>query len=107
MSLEYEPVSTEVLKTIEGLPDHVLGKNIEIFTKESGIPEISNVKICILFMNEIRNSYYQISTLIATNSERNFTNFILKFWNLKIADFGDFTIWEECRRHILCSERNM
>ena len=29
MSLEYlEPVSTEVLESIEGLPDHVLGKNM-------------------------------------------------------------------------------
>ena len=41
MSLDYlEPVPVEVLKTIEGLPEHILGKNIEIFTKESGLPDI-------------------------------------------------------------------
>ena len=34
MSLEYlKPVSTEVLETINGLPEHVLGKNMLIFTK--------------------------------------------------------------------------
>ena len=37
MSLDYlEPVSMEVLETIKGLPDHVLGKNLEIFTNDSG-----------------------------------------------------------------------
>ena len=61
MSLEYlKPVSTEVLETINGLPDHVLGKNIEIFTEKSGIPDISEIKICIVFINETRNSYYKI-----------------------------------------------
>ena len=34
MSLEYlEPVSTEVLESIEGLPDHVLGKNMLILPR--------------------------------------------------------------------------
>ena len=73
MSLDYlEPVSTEVLKTIEELPDHVLGKNTEIFTKDSGLPEISNVKICLIFINEIRNSYYQISTFNSNEFRKKF-----------------------------------
>ena len=46
MSLDYlEPVSMEVLETINELPDHVLGKNLEIFTNDSGLPDILNVKI--------------------------------------------------------------
>ena len=62
MSLEYlEPVSTEVLESIEGLPEHVLGKNMLIFTKKSGLPNMSNIKICLIFVNETRNSHYQIS----------------------------------------------
>ena len=61
MSLDYlEPVPVEVLKTIEGLPEHILGKNIEIFTKESGLPDILDIKICLIFINETRNSYYKI-----------------------------------------------
>ena len=53
MSLEYlEPVSTEVLESIEGLPEHVLGKNMLIFTKKSGLPNMSNIKICLIFVNE-------------------------------------------------------
>ena len=90
MSLDYlEPVSTEVLETIEGLPDHVLGKNIEIFTKDSGLPEISNVKICLIFINEIRNSYYQISTFNSNEFRKQFYKLYPGNWNLKIADFGD------------------
>ena len=51
MSLEYlEPVSTEVLESIEGLPEHVLGKNMVIFTNKSGLPDISNIKICLIFV---------------------------------------------------------
>ena len=90
MSLDYlEPVSTEVLKTIEELPDHVLGKNIEIFTKDSGLPEISNVKICLIFINEIRNSYYKISTFNSNEFRKQFYKLYPGNWNLKIADFGD------------------
>ena len=75
MSLDYlEPVSTDVLEAIEGLPDHVLGKNIEIFTKESGLPDVTNIKICLIFLNEIRKQFYR---LYPGN------------WNFKIADFGD------------------
>ena len=90
MSLDYlEPVSTEVLETIEGLPDHVLGKNIEIFTEDSGLPEISNLKICLIFINEIRNSYYQISTFNSNEFRKQFYKLYPGNWNLKIADFGD------------------
>ena len=90
MSLDYlEPVSSEVLETIEGLPDHVLGKNIEIFTKDSGLPEISNVKICLIFINEIRNSYYQISKFKSNEFRKQFYKLYPGNWNLKIADFGD------------------
>ena len=51
MSLDYlEPVSMEVLETINGLPDHVLGKNLEIFTNESVLPDILDFKICLIFI---------------------------------------------------------
>ena len=90
MSLDYlEPVSTEVLETIEGLPDHVLGKNIEIFTKESGLPDLLNIKICLIFLNEIRNSYYQISKFNSNEFRKEFYKLYPGNWNFKIADFGD------------------
>ena len=90
MSLDYlEPVSTEVLETIEGLPDHVLGKNIEIFTKESGLPDISKIKICLIFVNEIRNSHYQISKFNSNEFRKKFYKLYPGNWNFKIADLGD------------------
>ena len=90
MRLDYlEPVSTEVLETIEGLPDHVLGKNIEIFTKESGLPDLLNIKICLIFLNEIRNSYYQISKFNSNEFRKEFYKLYPGNWNFKIADFGD------------------
>ena len=90
MSLEYlEPVSVEVLETIEGLPDHVLGKNIEIFTEKSGIPDISEIKICIVFINETRNSYYKITQFNSNEFRKEFYKLYPGNWNFKIADFGD------------------
>ena len=73
MSLDYlEPVSSEVLETIEGLPDHVLGKNIEIYTENSGLPDILKIKICLIFVNEIRNSHYQISQFNSNEFRKQF-----------------------------------
>ena len=90
MSLDYlEPVSMEVLETIKGLPDHVLGKNLEIFTNDSGLPDILNVKICLIFLNETRNSYYQISKFNSNEFRKQFYKLYPGNWNFKIADFGD------------------
>ena len=90
MSLDYlEPVSMEVLETINELPDHVLGKNLEIFTNDSGLPEILNVKICLIFINETRNSYYQISKFNSNEFRKQFYKLYPGNWNFKIADFGD------------------
>ena len=90
MSLDYlEPVSMEVLETIKGLPDHVLGKNLEIFTNDSGLPDILNVKICLIFINETRNSYYQISKFNSNEFRKQFYKLYPGNWNFKIADFGD------------------
>ena len=90
MSLDYlEPVSMEVLETIKGLPDHVLGKNLEIFTNDSGLPDILNIKICLIFVNETRNSYYQISKFNSNEFRKEFYKLYPGNWNFKIADFGD------------------
>ncbi len=90
MSLDYlEPVSKEVLETIEGLPDHILGKNIEIFTSKSGFPDISKIKICLIFVNENRNSHYKISEFNSNEFRKKFYRLYPGNWNFKIADFGD------------------
>jgi len=90
MSLDFlEPVSMEVLKTIEGLPDHVLGKNIEIFTEKSGFPDILDIKICLIFINETRNSYYKISQFNSNELRKEFYKLYPGNWNFKIADLGD------------------
>jgi len=90
MSLDYlEPVSIEVLETIKELPDHVLGKNLEIFTNDSGLPDILNVKICLIFINETRNSYYKVSKFNSNEFRKQFYKLYPGNWNFKIADFGD------------------
>ena len=90
MSLEYlEPVSAEVLESIEGLPEHVLGKNMLIFTKKSGLPNMSNIRICLIFVNETRNSHYQISKFNSNEFRKKFYKLYPGNWNFKIGDLGD------------------
>tara|TARA_B100000925_G_scaffold288354_1_gene269183 strand:- start:171 stop:1319 length:1149 start_codon:yes stop_codon:yes gene_type:complete len=90
MSLDYlEPVSTDVLQAIEGFPEHVLGKNIEIFTKESGLPDISKIKICLIFVNETRNSHYDLPEFNSDEFRMIFYKLYPGNWNFKIGDFGD------------------
>ena len=90
MSLDYlNPVPIDVLETIEGLPDHVLGKNLEIFTNESGLPDILDIKICLVFVNETRNSYYTLSKFCSNEFRKEFYKLYPGNWNFKIADLGD------------------
>ncbi len=90
MSFEYlHPVSTEVMETIECLPDHVLGRNIEIFTEESGLPDILDIKICLIFLTETRSSYYNLPKFDSNEFRKTFYKLYPGNWNFKIADFGD------------------
>ena len=90
MSLDYlEPVPIEVLETIEGLPDHVLGEKHRNLYKDSGLPDILKIKICLIFINEIRNSHYQISQFNSNEFRKQFYKLYPGNWNFEIADFGD------------------
>ena len=90
MSLEYlEPISNEVLEAIEGLPDHVLGKNMLINNKNSGLPDTLDIKICLIFVNETRNSHYQVSNFNSNEFRKIFYKLYPGNWSFKIADLGD------------------
>ena len=90
MSLELLlPVDDEVLPGQTMLPKQILGKNIIIHTKASGLPELVGLKIAIIGLCETRNSFYS-DVQYQVNGFRNaFYELYPGNWNLKIADLGD------------------
>ena len=76
------------VETIEGL-EVIFWENIEIFTEESGLRDILDIKICLIFTNETRNSYYKISKFNSNEFRKEFYKLYPGNWNFKIADLGD------------------
>ena len=59
MSLELLQPVAEVLSGLALHPPQVLGKNIQIHTEATGFPELNEVRIAVVGVAEIRNSYFE------------------------------------------------
>lgn len=82
-----QPVSAEMIKYIEKLPNQSLGKNV-VFHTETDFPNLEQVKIALITVNEYRGAGLD-------NEEEDFSNFRNCFyslfpgnWEVKIADLG-------------------
>lgn len=90
MSLELlQPVDYEFLQGGSILPKQILGKNILIHTKNSGLPELKGLQIVIIGLSETRNSFFVNDNYRANNFRQVFYELYPGNWNLKIADLGD------------------
>ena len=90
MSLELlQPVDYEFLQGGSILPKQILGKNILIHTKNSGLPELKGLQIVIIGLSETRNSFFVNENYRANNFRQVFYELYPGNWNLKIADLGD------------------
>ena len=90
MSLELlQPVDYEFLQVGSILPKQILGKNILIHTKNSGLPELKGLQIVIIGLSETRNSFFVNENYRANNFRQVFYELYPGNWNLKIADLGD------------------
>ena len=90
MSLELlKPVDYEFLQGGSILPKQILGKNILIHTKNSGLPELKGLQIVIIGLSETRNSFFVNDNYRANNFRQVFYELYPGNWNLKIADLGD------------------
>ena len=52
------PVNNEAILGLSMLPKQVVGKNIDIHTVESGLPELKGLEIAIIGLSEQRNSFF-------------------------------------------------
>ena len=84
------PVSDNVLAHKELTGQQALGKKIKIHSRQDGIPDIDDVQIAIIGVQENRNDVNYIGAKINFDSIRKTLYALFPGnWNTKIADLGD------------------
>jgi formiminoglutamase len=84
------PVSKSVIAHREVLPSGVLGKQIQIHSKEGEIPDLKDVKIAILGIKENRNDVDYIGTTISFEAFREELYALYPGnWSYNIVDLGN------------------
>ena len=90
MSLELlVPIDQEALLGMSLLPKQVLGKNIQLHTSSSGLPELKGLHIAIIGLNEYRNSFFPTPQYSLNSFRKKFYELYPGNWKLNIADLGD------------------
>jgi hypothetical protein len=85
------PVNNEAILGLSMLPKQVVGKNIDIHTVESGLPELIGLEIAIIGLSEQRNSFFANPLYDVNQFRRAFYELYPGNWNIKIADLGDLS----------------
>lgn len=84
------PVQERVLAHCELLPSQALGKHIFKHTGEHGLPELTNINVVLLGVNEIRSAFPERTEALDLSGIRiQFYNLMRGNWNTAIADLGD------------------
>ncbi|TPN87183.1 formimidoylglutamase [Aquimarina algicola] len=99
MSFEFlVPVSDLVTAHAELLPDHTLGKQIKLHTKERGIPDLKKVDIVLLGVRENRNDIDFLGENLEFDTIRkSFYELCPGNWSTNIVDIGDIVAGNEVK----------
>lgn len=90
MSLDFlTPVDDTVLGVAALLPNQVLGKSMQVYTEKLGFPELDQVKIALIGVQESRNSYYPVQTYDSDAFRRELYQLYPGNWHISIADLGN------------------
>ena len=90
MSLDFlTPVDDTVLGVATLLPNQVLGKSIQVYTEKLGFPDLEQVKIAIIGIQESRNSYYPVMEYDIDAFRREFYQLYPGNWRVSLADLGN------------------
>ena len=84
------PVNERVMAHCELLPSQTLGKHILKHSLSHGLPELANVNVAILGVNEARNAFEEKTEPLDLSGIRLQLYSLMKGnWNTTIADLGD------------------
>lgn len=85
-----EPVADEVLDNVAASPDTSLAKQIQIHSRENGLPELEGVHLAILGIREDRRAVASLGNSFSFNTLRkNFYQLYSGNWHTSIVDLGD------------------
>ena len=89
------PVDDLILSHMNLNSSLILGNRINIFSDVSSPPDLANVDIAIIGVNEYRNGINSLDENFSLNEIRkNFYNLYPGNWSLNIADLGDLILGE-------------
>lgn len=90
MSLDFlTPIDDAVLGVTSLLPKQVMGKSIQVYTEKLGFPDLKNIGIAIIGVQESRNSYYPVLDYEINSFRRFFYQLYPGNWKVQLADLGD------------------
>lgn len=90
MSLDFlTPVDETTLGVTALLPKQVVGKNIKIHTTQQGFPELKDVRVAIIGVQESRQSYFPVSDYAIESFRKEFYQLFPGNWSIQVADLGD------------------
>lgn len=90
MSLDFlTPIDDTVLGITSLLPKQVIGKSIQVHTEKLGFPDLKNIGVALIGVQESRNSYYPVIDYEINAFRRAFYQLYPGNWKVKIADLGD------------------
>ena len=83
------PVDESIVNSTIVLPNQVIGKSILVHSKVNGFPDLDEVRIGIIGVSELRNSFFNISKYKISEFRKEFYKLYPGNWNYKISDLGD------------------
>jgi len=83
------PVDETIIGISSILPKQVLGNNIVINSKSNGFPDLDQISIAIIGVQELRNSHFNHSRYDMDKFRIEFYKLYTGNWKLNIADLGD------------------
>ena len=91
MSLELlKPISNSFIDELnENFLQGSLFKELNIHSSSSGLPDIESTNVCIIGLNEYRNSYFELGSQDLNSIRKQFYKLKFGNWKLSITDLGD------------------
>ena len=91
MSLELlRPISSSFIDELnENFLQGSLFKKLNIHSLSSGLPDIVSTNVCIIGLNEYRNSYFESGSQDLNSIRKQLYKLKFGNWKLSISDLGD------------------
>ena len=83
------PIDIKEYDRISSLPKQIIGKNIKIYNKSEGLPDLKKFSIAIIGVFENRNSFFQMEKNDLNDFRECFYSLYPGNWNINIIDLGN------------------